>query len=260
MNFKHKAYIIILLLLSIFTISLAQAATINIVTEEYPPYNYTKNNKVTGFCTDIVKAILKRTKTDYTIESNPWSVSYKKAKTKPNILIYSIGRSIQREPLFKWVDVLARTEVYFYKLKSRHEIKIKAFDDIKKYKIGAVRDDFRTQWLTKHGMANKLKLVDSDRQNMVNLFERKIDIFPIGEYVAYYIAHQEGQAFNSLKKTMYIKDMSADLYMAFSLETSDEIVEKSKKALLNIKQDGTLEKIKSKYAIFYLPVFKISTY
>ena len=165
-----------------------------------------------------------------------------------------------REPLFKWVDVIARTEVYFFKLKSRRDIKIKKFDDVKKYKIGAVRDDFRAQWLLQQGVTDQLNLVPDDIQNMRNLFARKIDIFPVGEFVAYHIAHQEGKAFNDLEKAMYVKDISADLYMAFSNQTADVVVEKCKKALFEIRNDGTYAKIKSKYAIFYLPIFQIRSY
>ena len=40
-----------------------------------------------------------------------------------------------------------------------------------------------------------------------------------------------------------IKDMSADLYMAFSNKTPDMIVEKCKKALFEIRKDGTYNKI-----------------
>jgi len=54
--------------------------------------------------------------------------------------------------------------------------------------------------------------------------------------------------------------MSADLYMAFSRQTPDVVVEKCKKALFSIKKDGTYEKIKSKYAIFYLPIFQFRSY
>ena len=233
---------------------------IQVVTEEYPPFNYSENGKALGFCTDVVKEVLKRANVEYSIHSYPWSKSYNMAQSQPNVLIYSIGRNVDREPLFKWVDVIARTEVYFYKLKSRVDIKIKTFDDVKKYKIGAVRDDFRAQWMMKQGIKDQLNLVPDDIQNMRNLFARKIDIFPIGEFVAYHIAHQEGRAFNDLEKTMYVKDMSADLYMAFSNQTPDVVVEKCKKALFEIRKDGTYEKIKSKYAIFYLPIFQIRSY
>ena len=258
---KRKSLVPVILFLVWFFIGApAFAQSIQVVTEEYPPFNYSEDGKVVGFCTDVVEEILKRAKVEYSIHSYPWAKSYKIAQTQPNVLIYSIGRNVEREPLFKWVDVIARTEVYFFKLKSRVDIKIKTFDDVRKYKIGAVRDDFRAQWLMKQGMLDQLTLVSDDRQNMRNLFERKIDIFPIGELVAYNIAHQEGRAFNNLEKTMYIKDMSADLYMAFSKQTPDVIVEKCKKALFEIKKDGTYEKIKSKYAIFYLPIFQIRSY
>ena len=251
---------VILVLICIFVSVPVFGQAIQVVTEEYPPYNYSENGNVLGFCTEVVKEVLKRANIDHSIYSYPWSKSYKMAQSQPNVLIYSIGRNVEREPLFKWVDVIARTEVYFYKLKSRLDIKIKKFDDVKKFKIGAVRDDFRAQWLLKQGIKDQLNLVPDDRQNMRNLFARKIDIFPIGEFVAYHIAHQEGQAFNNLEKTMYVKDMSADLYMAFSKQTPDVVVEKCKKALFEIRKDGTYEKIKSKYAIFYLPIFQIRSY
>jgi polar amino acid transport system substrate-binding protein len=251
---------ITLFLICIFVGTPLLGQSLQVVTEEYPPYNYSEDGNVLGFCTDVVKEVLNRAKVEYSIHSYPWAESYKLAQTQPNVLIYSIGRNVDREPLFKWVDVIARTEVYFYKLKSRPEIKIKTFDDVKKYRIGAVKDDFRAQWLMQQGIKDQLTLVADDRQNMQNIFARKIDIFPIGEFVAYNIAHQEGRAFNDLEKTMYVKDMSADLYMAFSKETPDVLVEKCKKALFEIRKDGTYEKIKSKYAIFYLPIFQIRSY
>ena len=251
---------VILVLICIFVSVPVFGQAIQVVTEEYPPYNYSENDKILGFCTDVVREVLKRSDIDHAIHSYPWSKSYKIAQSQPNVLIYSIARNVAREPLFKWVDVIARTEVYFYKLKSRRNIKIKKFDDVKKYKIGAVRDDFRAQWLMKQGIKDQLNLVPDDIQNMRNLFARKIDIFPVGEFVAYHIAHQEGRAFNDLEKTMYVKDMSADLYMAFSNQTPDVFVEKCKKALFEIRKDGTYEKIKSKYAIFYLPIFQIRSY
>ncbi len=256
---KFTTYVISILI-CIFVGAPVFGETLQVVTEEYPPYNYTEKGKITGFCTDVVRETLKRANLEHSIQSHSWAESYQKAQTEPNVLIYSMGRNVEREPLFKWVDVIARTEVYFYKLRSRPNIKIKTFDDVRKYKIGAVQDDFRVQWLMKQGIKEQLTLVADDRQNMRNLFERKIDIFPIGEFVAYKIAHQEGRAFNNLEKTMYVKDMSPDLYMAFSKQTPDIMLEKCKKALFEIRKDGTYEKIKSKYAIFYLPIFKISSY
>ncbi len=259
-TWKKLTASLIFMITSILISAQVFGQTIEVVTEEYPPYNYTENGIVTGFSTDVVKEVLDRAGLSYKIQSHPWAESYKIAETSPNTLIYSMGRNIERESLFKWVDVIARTEVFFYKLKSRPEVKIKSFADVKKYKIGAVEGDFRTQWLEKQGLGSHLTLVASDKENMKNLFNRKIDIFPIGEFAAYKIAHQEGQAFSTLEKSMYLKEVSADLYMAFSLQSSDVMVEKSKNALHGMKSDGTYNEIKAKYSIFSLPIFKFSSY
>jgi len=70
------------------------------------------------------------------------------------------------------------------------------------------------------------------------------------------MAHQEGFAFKDLEEVMYLSDLSIDLYIAFGKRTSDVIVEKCVTALSAMKRDGTYDKIKKKYDIFYLPELK----
>jgi hypothetical protein len=57
-------------------------------------------------------------------------------------------------------------------------------------------------------------------------------------------------------------DVYSVRYTTYSTEPvpPDVMVGKCKKVLFEIKKDGTYEKIKSKYSIFYLPVFKIRSY
>lgn len=77
----------------------------------------------------------------------PWARAYQMAQDAPNVLIYSIGRNEQREALFKWVGVIAPYDVYLYRLKSRPEVKVLSMNDIRNYRVGAVRDDIRAQHL-----------------------------------------------------------------------------------------------------------------
>ena len=243
----------LVILLCLFVGVPAFGQKLQVVTEELAPYNYTENGKVVGFCTEVVKEVLERTKLEYSIHSYAWEKSYKIAQTEPNVLIYSIGRNVEREPLFKWVGVLTWLEVYFFKLKSRGDIHIETLDDARQYKIGAVPDDFRTQFLIKEGFEDQLEFVPDDRYTIHNLFDRKIDIAPVDELTANHIAVQEGfSVLDDLEKTLYIKDVSVDLYIAFSRQTPDEVVEKCREALVSIKQDGTYDRIKSNYEIFSL--------
>ena len=66
------------------------------------------------------------------------------------MLIYFIGRNDQRENL--WVGVIAPSDVYLYRLKSRSDIKVGQMADVKHHRIGAVRDDVRPQYLHKAGV------------------------------------------------------------------------------------------------------------
>lgn len=73
---------------------------IEIVTEEYPPYNYSDNNgKVIGINTEIIQAILNEIKISGKITIYPWKRAQIIAQHNPNVLIYSIVRNPTREKI-----------------------------------------------------------------------------------------------------------------------------------------------------------------
>lgn len=252
-DMKNIKNIVIIGLLLLTNLSISEK--VKVVTEEFGPYNYYSNNEVKGFATEIVKEVLKRAEIDYEISVNPWERSYEIAKTDSNVIIYSIARTALREPDFKWVGVIAELDVYFTKLKSRRDIDIRSLEDAKKYKIGAIKDDIRYQFLVKDGFKDQLVLAKDDGENIRNLFDHKIDFFPADKLVAYHMAHKEGYAFKDLEKQLFLSDVSIDIYIAFGKRSSNYLVEKCVRALSGIKRDGTYKKIKSKYDIFYLPEF-----
>lgn len=244
MRFLRRLVLIGSIALSIIHTSFAQKITV--VTEEYPPYNFLDSNKkVSGMSTDVVEEVLKRAKLDYHLNIYPWARAYKMAQDTPNVLIYSIGRSEKRETLFKWVDVIAPYDVYLYRLKSRPEIRVSKLEDLKNFKVGAVRDDIRAQYLEKLGI--KLDLTNADSFNSKKLAVNRIDMFPIDEAALIALYKREGADPNTLVKVFKLEDLSSGLYMAFSQQTADEVVNKCRVALAEIKKDGTLERIRLKY-------------
>lgn len=220
--------------------------TLTVVTEEYPPYNFQRaDHQIAGMATEVVQEVLKRTKTRYKLGIYPWARAYQMAQDAPNVLIYSIGRNAQREALFKWVDVIAPYEVYLYRLKSRAEVKVSQMADILHYRIGAVRDDVRAQYLEKAGVP--LDLVIEDSANAKKLASQRIDLFPIDELALVALYKREGMDPASVVKVYKLEALSAGLYMAFSTQTSDELVRRCKVALAEIKRDGTFDKIRARY-------------
>lgn len=223
------------------------AQTLTVVTEEYPPYNFLDGNthKISGMATEIVEEILKRTETSYKLGIYPWARAYQMAQDAPNVLIYAIGRNEHRETLFKWVDVIAPYDVYLYRLKSRPEVKVQSVEDIRHYRIGAVRDDVRAQYLERAQVP--LDLAVEDSSNAKKLASRRIDMFPIDELAMVALYKREGLDPASVVKVFKLDALSAGLYMAFSKQTSDDLVRKCKLALAEIKRDGTFERIRVKY-------------
>ncbi len=234
-------------LFAVLSASLAWGQTLTVVTEEYPPYNFQDGHtkKISGMATEVVEEILKRTKITYQLGIYPWARAYQMAQDAPNVLIYSIGRNEQRETLFKWVDVIAPYDVYLYRLKSRPEVKVGSVADIKHYRIGAVRDDVRAQYLEKAGVP--LDLVIEDSANAKKLASNRIDLFPIDEFAMVALYKREGLDPASVAKVFKLEALSAGLYMAFSKQTPDEVVRKCKAALAEIKKDGTFDRIRVKY-------------
>lgn len=238
--------LIALIILTRCLFATAQTPNITVVTEEYPPYNFQgADKKISGFSTQVVEETLKRAKLSYQLDIYPWARAYHMAQAGPNVLIYSIGRSAEREELFKWVGVIAPYDVYLYRLKTRSDIKGSSLEALKKYTIGAVREDVRAQYLAKAGMT--LDLVTSDSLNARKLAQQRVDLLPIDEMGVMGLFRREGMDPDSLVKVIKLEDLSSGLYMAFSLPTSDEVVNRCREALAELKADGTLERIRAKY-------------
>jgi len=228
-------------------LSSVYAQVVTVVTEEYPPYNFQdpSSKKITGMATEVVQEVLKRAKIENKLDIYPWARAYTMAQEAPNVLIYSIGRNEKREGLFKWVGIIAPYDVFLYRLKSRPEVKAASLAEVKKFKIGAVREDVRAQYLEKAGIT--ADLVTSDSLNTKKLASERIDMFPIDELAMVSLYKREGMDVNSVAKVMKLEELSAGLYMAFSHQTDDALVKKVQAALEQVKSDGTFEKIRTKY-------------
>jgi len=146
--------------------SLAGAEEITVVTEILPPWQTTDGRTVSGIATEIVEAALREADVEFHIEVYPWSRAYRLAMEKPNILIYSIIRTQERENLFKWAGVIGSVKEHFFHLANRDDIRLSNVQDAQKYLTIIPRDDFRHQFLVSKGFQEKLSfhLVNQQEQ------------------------------------------------------------------------------------------------
>ena len=227
----------LVLLVLVFVISAAGAQTLTIVTEELAPLSYTnEKGEVVGFSSEIVKRLLREVNMKGEIQSLPWARAYNTALKKENVLIFSIARDEKREKEFKWVGVIADYSIYFYGLKSRPEIKVSSIEQAKKYTVGTVIDDFREEYLIDKGFVKDINLfpVYTDSLNINKLTAKRIDLWPVNDLTASYIAKEKRISFELIEKKFTMIEIP--LYLAFSNETSDTTVKKFVSALEKIKK------------------------
>ena len=223
---------------------------ITVVTEEFPPFNYTNSEtgEKTGLSTDIVKALLKEVGVNAEIKILPWARALHIAEVEKNVLIFSLKRKADRENKFKWVGELVKSKVYLIALKESPIAPSKTLDDFKPYITGAVRDGANAQQLVSDGF--KRVFLTSDRDsNWTLLKNNRIDLWCTDIISANHIAKSRGDAPSLLKPVYPYEPLSQDgLYLAFSLPTDEALVEKFRAGLKRLKDNGTYTNILKRYS------------
>lgn len=226
------------------------AHPIKVLTEEFPPYNYSENGAITGFSTEVVRAVLHEIKVRGDFQSMPWARAYEIAQNTENVLIYSIGRSAQREHLFKWVGVIAPTHYYLYSLPSR-KLKFEQLHQAKGFQTATVNADVGEQFLIAQGFVKGQNLQSSNRYelNYEKLKLGRVDLWIMPELVAFHLARQAGDdPATSLARSLAIRELGSDgYYMAFGAKTPDALVARLSKGLATIKTNGTYDALRKKW-------------
>jgi len=234
-----------LLLCCLLVANVAAAAEITVVTEILPPWQTTDGKTVSGISTEIVEAALREADIEFELKVYPWSRAYRIALDRPNVLIYSIVRTPQRENLFKWAGMLGSVKEHFFHLADRDDIHLSTVQDAKKYVTIIPRDDFRHQFLIKKGFREKLEfhLVNQQEQALRMLYAGRGDLIMDDELTLAYELRQFKLDPDRIKTALYVPEMSVDFEMAFSKQTSDRLVNKVRAALKAIKANGLYHEI-----------------
>jgi polar amino acid transport system substrate-binding protein len=170
------------------------------------------------------------------------------ALQQKDTLIYSILRSEQREKLFQWVDDIAPIQACLFSLKSNKNIKITKLADIKKYSIITNRTGSIGQKLLKDDLVEKsqLRQTISMDDNFSMLLSGRVDLLASTKLALYHLINKRGYQPKNVISKLHCFEIGS-LYMAFSLDTSEELVESFKQALAELKQESKYRDIINKY-------------
>jgi len=217
---------------------------LKIYTEDSPPGNYLYKGKLTGFSVEVIREILNRLKLPDNIQVVPWARGYNLTLTQPNVALFSTTRLPQREGLFKWVGPLYTQTWGFYGKKGSN-LQIDSLDDAKKVsRIGTYYKDAKEQFLKKKGFTN-LVSANKNLSNIKRILEGKLDLWVSSDFNMPYLAQQAGVAPNQLELVYAFRKVNN--YIAFSIQTPDELINSWQQTLDELKTDGTYKRLSEKY-------------
>ncbi len=250
MRVIKKSFVFICLLV-VFCSTDLYALELQVLTEDFVPFNYMENGKITGFTVEIVEMLLDKTEIQPEggkILMFPWKRAYKMALEGDNVLLFTTTRTTEREDLFRWVGPIYPREQWIFKLKKRKDIQIDSLEDAKRYTIVATRESANHKFLIKHGFELGKNLYTTGR------WDTKIKLLLAGRVdLASYIPLELAYRLRQIGKEYDMVDplfvASGELWypLAFSKEISDEVVEQFQHALDAMKQDGTYDALLEKY-------------
>jgi len=216
-----------------------------IYTEHYPPLTFMNSfGDITGFGTEIVHEIMKRNQEFYDITLSQWNIGYELALTNPNFCLFTMDRTEIRDTLFQWVGPLGTNTTYFF-TKAGSGVVINSLDDAKNLPaIGTVSSWYSDQYLQDLGFTNLVS--DGDPLVVIEmLMNGNVDAFVCSEITFPDLLGGLGYTYSQVVPEFDL--MSSDYYIAFSKNTSSDIVNQWQDKLDQMKLDGTYSAIYQKW-------------
>lgn len=212
----------------------APVEKLRVLSEEYPPYNYTDEQGVfTGTSTARVQGILDKLGLKVKIEVMPWARAYDIVQSTPNVALYSMARTPEREHNFLWVGPVGSYELWLY-AKKGSGVMVNSLDDAKTVKaIAAVRNDDGQLKLAAAGFINFV-FTDSIVDGLKKLMAGDADLWLGARADVDLVANKAGVDPAQLEPAVLVG--TSDIYIAFNKNTPYETILKWQDALDSLKK------------------------
>lgn len=239
-----KALLRILLAVGVIQSVSASNKPVTVYTEQMPPYNYNgANNSVIGINADIVRLLFKRINQPVNIELMPWPRAYKNTISKAGNGLISTAYTSERAELFKWVGPIASSKGYLYKLGDKN-IKINTLSDAKDYTVAAIRGGVYHQAFLRLGFeeGNNLILFTHAEDYLVPFIKGDIDLILGSDIVIPFLIKKYKIEHLNIETAIKMPDFSGN-YIAFNIDTNEDLIKSLNSALQEIKANGEFDEI-----------------
>lgn len=233
--------LLLLMLVGLMPFSAPRAAErlseLTLMTEEYPPFNFTREGKLQGLAVDLLVAAAAQSGSSIkaaNIRVFPWTRAYTLTLHGKDSMLFSTTRTAERESLFHWVGPISPIRLVLIAPRSR-DIRIENTAQLEGYRIGVVRDDIGEVTLTSMGLEHRLQS-NASTDLLLKMMERgRIDLWAYEETVARWLIKEAGLSFDDFEVVYVLKE--AELYFAFSRDVPEAVRRTLQQAVNQVKAE-----------------------
>jgi polar amino acid transport system substrate-binding protein len=232
-------------------VPLVGLAQLQYLTEEWAPYNFDENGTPSGIAVEILEAVFEdigvnRSREDVRIV--PLAEGFREVQNGSTVL-FSIVRSPDREPLYKWAGPFTEGSFVVFAPISRN-ITIAAPGDLNRYRIGAVEGTIENTLLADRGV-NASQIVNGPTpEDLLQMLEAgEIDLWATGDLAG---RHQMVQTAEDPDAYEIVYTLSTnDFYYIFSRDVPDTTVMAFDHALQNVRLQRDVQGVSEYERIMY---------
>ncbi|MBB3193527.1 substrate-binding periplasmic protein [Roseateles terrae] len=215
-------------------------ASLRLLTEEFPPINFSEGGVPRGLTVDLVQAIQQRLGQDLPIQVLPWARAFREAQEAMPTALFATARIPERESLFQWVGPVVQFRSTFY-ARANVPIATRNLDDARHAsRVLVVRDWYTAQQLRTAGFRN-LQTVSDPVQGIRMLMAGRAPLLA-GERVSMPRTLELAGVKPAQLRELFSFAVNEG-YIAFSLSTPKATVAAWQARLQDLKRDGTFQAI-----------------
>lgn len=227
-------------------------ARLNYLTEEWAPFNYQEDGNVTGISVEILEAVFKnigvnRSRADVRIV--PLAEGFQIAQNNTSTVLFSIVRTPEREPFYKWAGPFTRANFVLYAPVSSN-ITISSPKDLNQYRIGAIRASIENDLLASQGVNESQIINGQTPEDLFRMLEEgQIDLWATGDLAGRHQMLRTAEDPNAYEIVYTLSEN--DFYYIFSKDVPDTLVSAFQQALDTVRDQRDEQGVSDYERIIY---------
>ncbi|QYJ87344.1 transporter substrate-binding domain-containing protein [Shewanella mesophila] len=220
----------------------------------YPPYQFTENERVTGFDADVARLIFARMGRSFTFQQAPWDTVLNELRFNKIDLIVGMEISEIRKRIFDFSAVYYHRQDVVFVLKENQNIN-KIDDLVNLFVAGDRHSELERLW-KKLGILYRYRIIStsSKEQSMSMLQSGKISAAIMPKAVGLYLAKQRNI------KIKIIEDSTPMTPVAVAVKKGNQaLLNQINLALEQLQVEGEIEQLYQKWFSQSLPVMHKDT-